>query len=85
MECQFDAWCAENEESLARAWREHLSEMRDSSEHIAMLSASDKAFEEFCYEMYSEHIAIVREVAADVESECEFEERTGGVSRTGDE
>lgn len=81
----FCAWFEANEESVRAAWAEHLSYVQDSSEHIAMLSASDEALEEFAYEMFGEVQAQVREVAADVESECEFEERTGGVSRTGDE
>lgn len=81
----FESWRAENEERLEKSWREHLSYMQDSLEHIGMLAASDKAFEEWAYERYSDYCAEVRDVAADVESECEFEERTGGVSRTGDE
>ncbi len=54
---------------MRAAWAEHLSYMQDSSEHIAMLSQSGEALEEFAYEMFGEVQAQVREVAADVESE----------------
>lgn len=81
----FVAWFYANEESVRTAWTELLSYMQDSSEHVAMLSKSDEALEEFAYEMFGELQAQVSEVAADVESESAFEARQSGLSRGGDE
>ena len=44
----FADWLCENEDNLRERWAEKLSYMGDSSEHILMLSRSDKAFTEFC-------------------------------------
>lgn len=48
----FKVWFEENAERLSNEWREHLSEMQDSTEHILMLAKSDACFEEWARDQY---------------------------------
>lgn len=69
MTCDFDAWMDENYERLRDAWASHISEMEDATAHKVMLASSDKAFEEFAYEAYSDCVAEVKHEASQGEQE----------------
>lgn len=55
----YKEWLAENVDSLAESWAEHLSNMsmRQAGDHVARLAKSDEAFAEYCAGQYIDRLS----------------------------